>query len=787
MEIEKSTPSNTPIGQHVPYMRFGEVGLDQRTLGGKAYGLARLAQAGLPVPEGIILQKEPLNDQDWTSIQSWWTSVGLKPLAVRSSYEAEDSGDLSFAGQNKSFLNIQTLSELKEATSQCFASVHSQHSKEYRQHFGVDGSKKQMNVVLQIMIEPLFSGVYFDEDPQGKGWLIEYVRGYGEDLVSGRKTPFRCKETGGEQTSHSKWQTDYTQKVVATGDAVARELKFAPDMEWAIDQQGVFYVLQARPITTDNSNNRQGIVQKELERLRHNYDKDTVWDSQTFAEWTGFPSYLTFSIWRLAFSPDFAFSRALQAFGYRGFNTQDFGKKNSVLERVFGRAYVNLDKLCSLYFGDIPYRIVAYPRARLVFDFKKLSLKAFIKTPLSIYRMLKVSWLLSTQKKVILDRCRQALLQFKGDEQLSLQPEFYKTLPSKDLLQLFTKESRKFAEEHLYWPFKLIILTESSLSSVHTLLRSIFGEEKSWHMIKDWMSRGIHTSTYEMNRLYVEATHKVELRSDFIKQYGHRGPGELDLAYPRWMEQNDIFSGTHLQWQASTPSVESVEDDIKKFDTIKKDLLLQEWALLKAMLELRESWKMQILKPYGALRLMALEISKRFGLGDDIFWLRLSEIENFATENGLPQGASQWISERKQRFDAFKFYQFPEKMSLADMTSYLDENAVQTSAVLNGRALSPGLCHGRVRIVNDISDAQSEEWPEDTILVAEATDPGWTPLFVKARGIVVSRGGSLSHCAIVAREMRKPAVAGITHATRILKNDMRICVDGDHGRVIIES
>jgi phosphoenolpyruvate synthase/pyruvate phosphate dikinase len=114
------------------------------------------------------------------------------------------------------------------------------------------------------------------------------------------------------------------------------------------------------------------------------------------------------------------------------------------------------------------------------------------------------------------------------------------------------------------------------------------------------------------------------------------------------------------------------------------------------------------------------------------------------------------------------FASFPYTLSLKDIETYLSEDADTSHTVLNGRALSPGLCHGRVRIVHDIADAQSDDWPEDIILVADATDPGWTPLFAKARGIVVHRGGSLSHCAIVAREMHKPAVAGISHVTRIM-------------------
>ena len=75
---------------------------------------------------------------------------------------------------------------------------------------------------------------------------------------------------------------------------------------------------------------------------------------------------------------------------------------------------------------------------------------------------------------------------------------------------------------------------------------------------------------------------------------------------------------------------------------------------------------------------------------------------------------------------------------------------------------------------------------EDAILVCRSTDPGWTPLFVQAKGLVLERGGLLSHGAVVAREFGLPAVAGIEQATQFLKTGQRLFVDGNDGKVILE-
>ena len=69
------------------------------------------------------------------------------------------------------------------------------------------------------------------------------------------------------------------------------------------------------------------------------------------------------------------------------------------------------------------------------------------------------------------------------------------------------------------------------------------------------------------------------------------------------------------------------------------------------------------------------------------------------------------------------------------------------------------------------------------ILVARATDPGWTPLFLKAGGVIMELGGMLSHGAVVAREYGLPAVVNIEGATRRLEDGQLVTIDGQHGVV----
>jgi phosphohistidine swiveling domain-containing protein len=108
---------------------------------------------------------------------------------------------------------------------------------------------------------------------------------------------------------------------------------------------------------------------------------------------------------------------------------------------------------------------------------------------------------------------------------------------------------------------------------------------------------------------------------------------------------------------------------------------------------------------------------------------------------------------------------------------------LSTDTVFEGEALSSGIVKGKAMIVKEISKVDLAAVDEDTILVAEATDPGWTPLFTKVKGIVVEKGGVLSHCAIVAREMKVPAVSGIDQCHNRFKDGDVLWVDGENGRV----
>ena len=104
---------------------------------------------------------------------------------------------------------------------------------------------------------------------------------------------------------------------------------------------------------------------------------------------------------------------------------------------------------------------------------------------------------------------------------------------------------------------------------------------------------------------------------------------------------------------------------------------------------------------------------------------------------------------------------------------------------LRGAGVSSGRARGPARVIRHPSEG-SRLRPGD-VLVAPSTDPGWTPLFLRASAVVMEVGGYLSHGAIVAREYGLPAVVNVPGAVTAIRDDQLLSVDGDTGEVILPS
>jgi phosphohistidine swiveling domain-containing protein len=164
----------------------------------------------------------------------------------------------------------------------------------------------------------------------------------------------------------------------------------------------------------------------------------------------------------------------------------------------------------------------------------------------------------------------------------------------------------------------------------------------------------------------------------------------------------------------------------------------------------------------------------------DVFFLDLTEVREAAAGRDMRH----IVEQRRQAYQLELRRRHIPNVLLSDGTEPEAHFTAPTSATgLAGTAASAGIVTGVARVVLDPVGARLEP---GEILVAPSTDPGWTPLFLTAGGLVMEMGGANSHGAVVAREYGIPAVVGVPNATGRIMTGQRITVDGVAGTITLE-
>ena len=204
-------------------------------------------------------------------------------VAVRSSANAEDLPDFSFAGQQETFLNVSGEDEVVSSVKKCWSSLWTAQAISYRHQNGIDQSSVAMGVVVQVMIPSEVSGILFTANPtngERSEMIVNSSFGLGEAVVGGQVTPdtfivdrttLTSKETilgpkehqivyDGDQGIKIEKVSESNQGISSLSDSMLTELCNAAlkvealyegkpqDIEWAFCN-GKLHLLQSRPIT----------------------------------------------------------------------------------------------------------------------------------------------------------------------------------------------------------------------------------------------------------------------------------------------------------------------------------------------------------------------------------------------------------------------------------------------------------------------------------------------------------------------------------------------------------
>ena len=289
----------------------------------------------------------------------------------------------------------------------------------------------------------------------------------------------------------------------------------------------------------------------------------------------------------------------------------------------------------------------------------------------------------------------------------------------------------------------------------------------------------------------------------WLDEYGMRCVGEIDITRPRWSERptelvpvilgnikNFEPGAAERRFEQGRQEAWTKEQDVlERLRTLpdgerKAEETEQMIDRVRTFIGYREYPKYGMVSRYFVYKQALLEEAERLVQAhvlhekEDIFYLRFEELRDVVRTN---QVDDQLVRERKDAFESYRALT-PPRVLTSDGECIAGEyrrDDVPAGALI-GLPVSAGTVEGRARVILDMAEADLE--PGD-ILVTAYTDPSWTPLFVAITGLVTEVGGLMTHGAVIAREYGLPAVVGVEHATRLIRDGQRIRVHGTDGYV----
>jgi pyruvate,water dikinase len=288
----------------------------------------------------------------------------------------------------------------------------------------------------------------------------------------------------------------------------------------------------------------------------------------------------------------------------------------------------------------------------------------------------------------------------------------------------------------------------------------------------------------------------------FLRRFGHRAVAEIDLGMPRWSDDPSYLLGVisnylrldesdldpASQFRAGEAKAESMISSLTSRAAERSRLRakLAGWTLrrVRQLAGLREAHKFPLALAFAGMREHLKAVARELAAAkvldqvDDVFFLDLGDARRGLAGEDLRT----LVAERREAYEQELKRRHIPRLLLSDGTEpeALATQAARPDGALVGSPASTGAVTGRARVVLDPVGAHLEP---GEILVAPSTDPGWTPLFLTAGGLVMEMGGSGSHGAVVAREYGIPAVVGVPEATQKIETGQLITVDGSAGLV----
>lgn len=289
--------------------------------------------------------------------------------------------------------------------------------------------------------------------------------------------------------------------------------------------------------------------------------------------------------------------------------------------------------------------------------------------------------------------------------------------------------------------------------------------------------------------------------AEFVRRHGYHGPGEGDVSSSSWREDLSPIrrlteayrkSGADPLANAAATSAarQSAEHELRqRLPWSRRLLAAPTLALTRRFVLGREVGKAGFLLAMDGMRAGARAIGVALAADgvlerpDDAFFLTLDELQADPRAD-----RTEAVAERRALYARYKRLDLPGTWQGNPTPVPLDDYQTPTERVdvVSGMGVSPGIVEGTVRVIHDAESHQADDFEPGDVLVCRITDPSWAPLLSVAAAVVIDIGGSMSHGAIVARELGIPCVINTVDGTRKLRSGDRVTVDGGAGAVLVQ-
>ncbi len=829
---------------------------DPNQSGAKAARLSKLVLMGFPVPKAFVLtiaafqaycryngieinetihshQKMPALirngrfPEDLRQIlEQSLGKMNATRFAVRSSSAAEDGHDHSMAGQYHTFLNTAK-NDVPAMIKECWAGLYNTAALAYSKNRQLN-INHHIGVIVQQQIDSHFSGVLFTMDPHTKSsdhFVIEWVKGLGDKLVSGLVTPKRVyvsRNSGGINEDVDAQLRPFLLSLIDLAFKAEKDFNYPIDMEWCADKD--LHVLQIRPVTA--------LVRQD----------STIWTNVNMTE--NFPHPLSPFTWSIVdrFYTSYM-TNILEMFGW---TAQDINDEKEMVQNLTGiqggRIYYNLSNWYKIlncfpvgrylkkfldnyigqkvpfeYFPDTDGNQVPHKGKKwsgtLYFWLKLMYIHVTARRNLNLFELRFQTYKAQWRKTPYHHQSLTDLV--KGIDGIFSQfiDPYYHSQGIADICVLIfpgilNRLIEKWLPEFARHPEKAVIQLFQGIdiksSEPAMIIAQIAGRIQS----DDQLLQLLKTQEYEQLEQALDEKTK-DLFDRFIYHFGARCYNECMIVSPTFEERHDLFWNLVEKYSQSPGSIsaarmdhtsthrnqflKSLENHLTFFQRMFFNIILKN---SHKAIGLREQGRLVRSLLFGEIRLMSLEIGKRLmHLGyiettEDVYNLQFREIEQLATGKfQFPETVADLVALRKSALEKCLDY-YPSEFFISEPGRYDhkpddhkqdDHQQMLNGKQFKGKGVSAGVVTAKARVVLD--PVVDNRLKPGEILVTRSTDPGWTPLFGIAGGLLLEKGGLLSHGAIVSREFCIPAVVGVENVTRRIKDGDTICLDGVSGKV----